>query len=377
MKRDIPLGHRLRHHLRQCRDAVITEVLRRRSDRQWATHGRDRRHTQTHRFRGIGFLAVCPEERIIITLAPARSQQSYRHEAFLWHDAYDFTAGIVPFITDGLEAGEPVMVAVSTQHTKWLRDALDGQADVEFVDIEQLGRNPAQIIPAWQQFLNSRSGRFRPVRGVGEPIWPGRRPEELVECQLHEAMLNIAIDPETPFWLICSYDTVTLSPAVVEEAHRSHPVIVEAASYQGSAHYTGRAHVEEMFAAELSELVGRPIAAVFTAHNVSRLYAYIKLELYIAGLSAGAAGDLAATAQQLALNSLQRGAAEVTVQMWSQPHALICDVVDDTVIDDVLLGRRVPVEDEHDGLWDANQLCDLVQMRSSSVGTTVRLHAWK
>jgi hypothetical protein len=50
-----------------------------------------------------------------------------------------------------------------------------------------------------------------------------------------------------------------------------------------------------MFAAELSELVGRPIATVFTAHNVSRLYAYIKLELYIAGLPAGAAGDLAAT----------------------------------------------------------------------------------
>ena len=65
--------------------------------------------------------------------------------------------------------------------------------------------------------------------------------------------------PETPFWLICSYDAVTLSPAVVEEAHRSHPVIVDAGSYQRSAHYTGRAHVDEMFAAELSEPVGRPI----------------------------------------------------------------------------------------------------------------------
>jgi hypothetical protein len=42
------------------------------------------------------------------------------------------------------------------------------------------------------------------------------------------------------------------------------------------------------------------------------------------------------------------------------------------VIDDLLLGRRVPAEDEHDGLWHANQLCDLVQMRSSSAGTTVR-----
>jgi hypothetical protein len=269
------------------------------------------------------------------------------------------------------------MVAVGALHTKWLRDALDGHADVEFVDMEELGRNPAQIIPAWQQFLNPESGRFGPVRGVGEPIWPGRRPEELVECQLHEAMLNIAIDPDTPFWLICPYDAVTLSPAVVEEAHRSHPVIIDAGSYYGSAHYTGSAHVDEMFAAELSELVGQPIATVFTAYNVSRLYTYVKLELYIAGLPAGAAGDIAATAQQLALNSLQRGAAEVTVQIWSQPHALICEVLDNTVIHDLLLGRRVPVDDEHDGLWHANQLCDLVQMRSSSAGTTVRLHAWK
>jgi len=307
-------------------------------------------------------------------LAPARSQQSYRHEAFLWHGASDFTAGIVPFIIDGLEAGEPVMVAVSALHTKWLRDALDGHTEVEFVDMDELGRNPARIIPAWQQFLNARSG---PVRGIGEPIWRGRRPEELAECQLHEAMLNIAIDPETPFWLICSYDAATLSPAVVEEAHRSHPLIIDAGSYQGSTHYTGRAHVDEMFAAELSELVGQPIATAFTAHNVSRLYTYIKLELYIAGLPAGAAGDLAVITQQLALNSLQRGAAEVTVQIWSQPQALICEVVDDTVIDHLLLGRRVPIDDEHDGLWRANQRCDLVQMRSSSAGTTVRLHAWK
>ena len=85
---------------------------------------------------------------MIVTLAPARSQQSYRHEAFLWHDASDFTTGIVPFITDGLEASEPVMVAVSARHRKWLRDALDGHADLEFVDVEELGRNSAQIIPA-------------------------------------------------------------------------------------------------------------------------------------------------------------------------------------------------------------------------------------
>jgi hypothetical protein len=43
------------------------------------------------------------------------------------------------------------------------------------------------------------------------------------------------------------------------------------------------------------------------------------------------------------MNGLQRGAAEVTVQMWSQPHALICEVVDDTMIDDLLLAAACPL----------------------------------
>jgi len=40
-------------------------------------------------------------------------------------------------------------------------------------------------------------------------------------------MLNVAIDPEAPLWLICPYDAVTLPALVIEEARRSHPVIVD------------------------------------------------------------------------------------------------------------------------------------------------------
>jgi hypothetical protein len=94
-----------------------------------------------------------------------------------------------------------------------LHDALDGQAgQVEFVDISEVGRNPARLIPVWQWFLDTRSSPRRPVRGIGEPIWPGRRPEEILEIQLHEALLNIAVDPEIPFWLVCPYDAGALSP---------------------------------------------------------------------------------------------------------------------------------------------------------------------
>ncbi len=314
----------------------------------------------------------------MIQTPPARAQQSYRHEAFLWHDASDFTAGLVPFIEDGLNAGEPVMVAVIPEHAEWLRDGLGGRAsEVTVVDMVDLGGNPARIIPAWQTFLDRQAGQNRPVRGIGEPIWPGRSAEELLECQLHEALLNLAFDPELPFWLVCPYDVEQLSPEVVEEAHRSHPVIVEADAYQGSPHYAGRAHVDSMFAAELSELSGAPFSMSFNADNLGRLVAYVRLELYVAGLEADKASDLAVAIRQLALSSLHRGAAQGVVKIWNQPKATVCEVADDVLVEDPLLGRRAPMAADHDGLWLANQLCDLVQMRSTPMRTTVRVHTWK
>jgi len=58
-------------------------------------------------------------------------------------------------------------------------------------------------------------------------------------------------------------------------------------------------------------------------------------------------------------------------------YALICEVSDDTMIDDVLAGRRAIVSTDRDGLSSANRKCDLVQLRSTVSGTTVRLHMWK
>jgi len=175
--------------------------------------------------------------------SPPRSQQSYRHEALLWNDATEYTSFLTPFIEEGIAAGEPVMVAVLRPHATWLRDALGSSAGkVRFVDMARLGRNPARIIPGWQQFLTEHAAEGRPLRGIGEPIWSGRRPEELVECQLHEALLNVAVDPETPFWLICPYPLHGLDDAVIAEAYRSHPAVILQSAYQGNKHYAGRSH---------------------------------------------------------------------------------------------------------------------------------------
>ena len=309
--------------------------------------------------------------------APVRSRQNYRHEAYLWRDPADFTDTMVSFIEEGLDAGEPVMVAVTPQHTRWLHQTLSGSAAdrVEFVDMARLGGNPARIIPAWQRFVGPHSEPVRPVRGIGEPIWPGRHPEELLECQLHEALLNVAIDPDLPLWLICPYDADTLSQAVVEEAHRSHPVIVEAGTHRGSALYAGRAHVDGLFAADLSPPTGPYREVAITPDTLNRLPAYAKLELYLAGLPIERAGQIAIAVKRLARDSLRRGSSSTTIRIWNDPDALTCEVADDITVTDPLLGRSVHAN-EHQGLWEANQVCDLVQLRSTPTRTIIRILTW-
>jgi hypothetical protein len=132
-----------------------------------------------------------------------------------------------------------------------------------------------------------------------------------------------------------------------------------------------------MLAAPLDRPPGRPVQIPFSARNLSRLVSFVKLEGHVAGLSPDQAADLASATHRLASSSLLRGADGGTIRIWSHGQAVVCDVLDDTFVDDPLAGRRAPYQDDSDGLWSANQLCDLVQLRSSPEGTIVRVHTWR
>jgi hypothetical protein len=76
------------------------------------------------------------------------------HEAVFYEGEDDFAAQTVPFILDGVAAGEPTLVAVGEGRNLRLRAELGLHADqVQFFDMEALGRNPARIISAWHDFV--------------------------------------------------------------------------------------------------------------------------------------------------------------------------------------------------------------------------------
>ena len=86
---------------------------------------------------------------------PRVLNDGFRHEALFYSSDAEFIAGTLPFVSEGCEAGERVLVAHDANGSSSSRLALGshGHADsVSFLEFDELGRNPARIIPVWRQF---------------------------------------------------------------------------------------------------------------------------------------------------------------------------------------------------------------------------------
>ncbi|KQZ87690.1 hypothetical protein ASD62_19345 [Phycicoccus sp. Root563] len=306
-----------------------------------------------------------------------RTHDGFRHEAFFCKDDDQFLAGTLPFITNGTAAGQPVLVAVGPARAELLRRGLGSNATkVEFVDPAELTANPARMIPRWRAFTDLHPGQA--VRGIGEPIWAGRRRDEVAECQMHEALLNMAIHSDTRLWLMCPYDTGTLSSELLAEAQRSHPVVIDVEQHRESTAFGGAHHVEALFGRDL------PLAAVVVSRRAfgAQDYVAIRADTRAHALSAGVdderAADLALAVHEVAVNSVTYGRGTGELRIWTTRDALVCELRSTGRIVDPMVGRLPPPADDENGrgLWMAHQLCDLVQVRSGPDGTAVRIHTW-
>ena len=290
-----------------------------------------------------------------------------------------FLRATLGFVREGVALGHPVMVAVPAERLALLADALGPDAErVELVDMTRMGHNPARIIPAWRAFVEAHRDHGGPLRGVGEPVWAGRRAAELAECQLHEALLNVAVGPDEPLWLRCPYDVAALAPEVLELAGHSHPALVQDGAHRGSTAYEGFAHVQEIFGGALPEPPGDHEMTPFTPDDLQGVRRRVSEHAARHGVGGDRAADLELAVTELATNSLRHAGGEGLLRTWRDGDALVVEVTDRGRIVDPLVGRRPPGPDDEGGrgVWMANQLCDLVQVRSSGEGTVVRALMW-
>ena len=299
----------------------------------------------------------------------------FRHEAFFYAGDREFVAGVGSFLEEAVGGGEPVLVVVNSRKIDLLRTRLKSDAGkVQFAAIEDVGPNPARIIPAWADFVDQYPERR--LRGIGEPIWAERSPEELVECQRHESLLNVAFAGNSGFTLMCPYDTTALGGDVVDEARRSHRFIRGVETLTTSGEYLGTETLGGPFAEPLPEPPASSVRVGFQAGSLGGLRSLVFREVMAAGLSSERAEDAVTAVNEVASNSLRHAGGHGELRIWRTADWVVCEVSDDGHIDEPLVGRTRPTIGATGGrgLWMVNQLCELVQVRSFSAGTTVRMH---
>ena len=313
-------------------------------------------------------------------MTQAEQVRHFRHEALFYDGIGQFVDSIVPFVREGVRANERVLVVVGPAKIEALRDELGPEAsEVSFADMTRLGRNPARLIPAWRRFVESES-HPRPLRGVGEPIYPGRSRAEVVEAQAHESLLNLALSGTAGLKLWCPYDVGVLPPEVVEEARRSHPIVVA----HGGAEAESDCYLDEHPSpARWEEPLAPPPehAREFTFGSEPGELGIVRGIVWQyavrAGLGRVDVDSLTVAVNELATNSQLHGGGRGILRLWTQDGAVVCEVSDcGRIVGAPLLGRTFPPMEQRNGrgLWLVNQLCDLVQIRSGAGGTVIRLH---
>jgi anti-sigma regulatory factor (Ser/Thr protein kinase) len=198
----------------------------------------------------------------------------------------------------------------------------------------------------------------------------------MAECGQHESLLNVAFDG-TPAWrLLCPYDVTGLPGDVLDQARANHPVLLEDHTWGTSPTYHSVLGARALRGRPLPPPAEAPLELAFAEGELGSVRRLVSRACAENGVPDEQAEDLVLAAHEVATNSLLHGGARGVLRVWREPETLVCEVSDEGNITNPLVGRqRPPTEDLGGrGLWLANQLCDLVQVRSGAAGTTVRLH---
>ncbi|NDU73676.1 sensor histidine kinase [Actinomadura sp. DSM 109109] len=308
--------------------------------------------------------------------AAGAAKDAFDHPALFYRGDAEYLDGTVPFIRAGLEAGEPVAVAVPGARTALLRGAVGaGAGEVTWIDMAKAGRNPGRIIPGVLRHFADRHSGSR-VRIIGEPVWPGRSAAEYPACAQHEALINLAFAGRE-VTILCPYDTVRLDPVAITDALATHPVVIDRNGARPSRDYAPHQVIDDynLPLPEPGEAAGAvaldfdigalPLVREFACRQGTRL-----------GLGDRAAGDLELAVNELAANSCLHGGGAGTVRIWAEDGHIVCEVADSGTIRDPLAGRR-PADMSPNGgrgILMVNHLADLVRVHTGPEGTTVRLY---
>jgi anti-sigma regulatory factor (Ser/Thr protein kinase) len=165
----------------------------------------------------------------------------------------------------------------------------------------------------------------------------------------------------------------------IAEVQRTDPVLVEDGRVGASEQYLGLDLIAGPFDAPLPDPPNGAADFSFDGGTLAALRAFIREYGDAADIERQQVENLVTGVNELAANSVRHGGGRGTAKLWREDGVLVCEIRDRGKLRRPLaplVGRiKPPTRDLRGrGLWLANQICDLIQLRSVPDGTQARAH---
>jgi anti-sigma regulatory factor (Ser/Thr protein kinase) len=308
----------------------------------------------------------------------ARDATGNFHEAGFYNSDAEFLALIHPFVTEGLAAGEPVVIGYDERKCNLLRATLRCPEQVAFIEDTSLYASPARAIEAYrQQFERHVAAGAEQIRIAGDVPHEGNG-GRFAGWDRYESAVN-AVWQEYPVWSRCLYDATTVHDDVRDVVVRTHRRLV---TPDGGA--TASPHYQDV--AEFVGLPPPPDSLEATTPSVRLGDASLKRTRRCVAdaarecLDAAAFDELGFALSEAVINAQSYGHPPVAVRVWTAPHRVVVHVHDTGPGPPDPLTGLVPVPEGTSGaglgLWLSHQLREVdVSLLTDAAGFTVRLRA--
>lgn len=308
----------------------------------------------------------------------AAGHDGYFHELALYGSDSELLDVTIPFIEDGLAAGEPTLVGLGERNTALVRAALADSAPVTFLAGERQYDRPARTIATFRLLVAEQlAGGAPQVRVVGDVPHPGTG-GDWHRWGRYEAVVTSAL-ADLPLWGLCPYDTRITPDHVLDDVVRLHPRVTTPAGLHEAN--DGYRHPAEHWAwpAAVDPVAvqgGPPMADIRDLADPGTARRAADAAASAAGLDADAADNLVVSVSEIVTNALRHGKPPVAVLLWARQGEVACTVTDTgpgPADPFVGLVPAAPEEGGGYGLWIANYLCDRVDVTVDGAGCAVRL----
>lgn len=300
----------------------------------------------------------------------AQGYVGHFHEVGFFSSDDELRALLVPWIEEGLGAGEPVIVGYDARKTELLRSWLSDPDAVTFLDGQYA--SPARTIAAYKKrFVDHLAAGAQQIRIAGEAPHPGNG-GRFEGWDRYESAVKV-VWGEVPVWGRCLYDAQTTQAAVRDFAERVHPFVVTAAGgTQPNARYEERAELE---LADDPIEQSRPAVTLADPSEANARHAV--QEIGHGRLSDETLADLLLGVSEAVSNAHLHGRPPVSVEAWAAADRIVVRVRDaGSGPTDPLVGLRPTTESESGngiGLWLVHQLTIDIDLLYEDGSFTIRL----